>query len=214
MKSLTTQQKRVLAVVADHVAANGFPPTMREIGQALELPNVTAVRCHLEALEKKGYITKEPNKARSICVVHAPSPVSRLKQKLHEVFQTDVGVAHRIVYGLAWATRQRRPFLIGDRQRRLQDAFQREAIEHGWRLSDCRIAPDHVALAVEVWPNHSPELVVRRFRAAGKRARSRQGGALADGRLWEQGYVATTDLGLMDAMLADFLSKVPQAHGP
>ena len=68
MKELTEQQKNVLQVVVDCVKSNGFPPTLREIGDALDLPNVTAVRGHLAALEKKGYIRRRLNKHRSIVV--------------------------------------------------------------------------------------------------------------------------------------------------
>jgi len=64
MEPLTDQQEKVLATVEDYVARNGFPPTLREIGDALGLANVNAVRGHVSALEKKGYITKEPEKAR------------------------------------------------------------------------------------------------------------------------------------------------------
>ena len=76
-RPLTDQQESVLTFVEEFSRDRGFPPTLREIGDALGLPNVNAVRGHLAALEKKGYITRAPDKARSIQVVHAPSAISR-----------------------------------------------------------------------------------------------------------------------------------------
>jgi DNA-binding MarR family transcriptional regulator len=206
MEPLTDQQEKVLATVEDYVTRNGFPPTLREIGDALGLANVNAVRGHVSALEKKGYITKEPEKARSIRVVHSPSGLSRFKRKLHEVFGTDAGVFHRIIYGIAWTTWRRTPSFTGPRRAWLEEVLRREAVERGWRLLDLRIRPDLVVLVVEAWPNHSAELTVRRFRAAGQKTVARRGGGFPGGKFWAKGYVATTDLALLDELVARLLA--------
>ena len=200
-RPLTPQQQKVLTFVEEFSERRGFPPTLREIGDAIGLANVNAVRGHLAALEKKGYITKTPEKARSIRVVHSPSAFSEFKRKLHEVFRTDDGVVHGMVYGLAWTTRRRAPVLIGPRRKRIDEAFEREAVEHGWTILAKRIEPDHVVLVVEVWPNHSAELTVRRFQAAGRAARRRYPKEFSTQELWEKGYVATTDLDLLDELV-------------
>ena len=207
MKALTEQQGRVLGFVEDHVRRCGYPPTLREIGEAVGLANVNAVRGHLEALQRKGYVVKDPDKARSIRVVRSPSPLSLLKRKLHEVLRTDRGVLHRIVYGLAWKTADRLPYLLGPRRTALEEALNAEAVEHGWRLIEKRIAPDHVIVVVEAWPSHSPELAVQRFQAAGRRAVLRRlaGLRLSAGGLWARGYVATTDPAMLDRLVRQFL---------
>ena len=207
MKALTDQQRKALAVVEDCVSRNGYPPTLREIGRALGLANVNAVRGHLVALEKKGYITKEPDKARSIRVSQSPSTYSRFKRKLHEVFRTDTGVLHRIVYGLAWATWRRQPCLTGLRREWLNEVLQREAVERGWRILESRIEPDHVVLIVEAWPNHSAQLVVGRFHAAGRKLMQRRPTEFPGKYLWTRGYVATTDLALLDELVARLLDE-------
>ena len=66
LKPLTNQQEKVLGYVESYLDKNGYPPTLKEIGTAIGLANITAVRGHLLALEKKGYIAKTPEKARSI----------------------------------------------------------------------------------------------------------------------------------------------------
>ena len=206
-RPLTDQQQRVLGFITDHSHRTGFPPTLREIGEALGLPNVNAVRGHLTALEKKGCITKDPDKARSIRVIGEPSPLSRLKRTLHEVFRTDEGVIHRIVFGLGWTTGERRPLLTGRRKHLVSEALDREATEHGWRIVDKRIEPDHVVLVVEAWPNHSAQLAVRRFQSAGRSVKRRQNDDSPAKRLWGRGYVATTDLELLDQLVEEMLNE-------
>ena len=100
MKPLTNRQSSVLEFVAKYSYRRGFPPTLREIGDGTGLSNVSAVRGHIMALEKKGYITKDPDKARSIRIVHSPSALSKLKRQLHEFARTDEGVLHKIIYGV------------------------------------------------------------------------------------------------------------------
>jgi REP element-mobilizing transposase RayT len=207
VKQLTEKQRTVLDFVGRYARQHGFPPTLREIGQALGLPNISAVRGHLEALEKKGYITKDPDKARSIRVVRAPSVLSWFKRKLHEFARTDEGVLHRVVYGLALATRGRRACFAGRRRAWMNEALQRRAVEHGWTLLDTRIEPDHVVLVVEVWPNHSPELVAARVRQVGSAVRRRHPNDFPQGRLWATGYAVATDLGRLDEIVAQFLSE-------
>lgn len=198
MKPLTEKQQRVLSYVDQYRRHQGFPPTLREIGEAVGLVNISAVRGHLAALEKKGYISKEPDKARSIRITYAPSLLSRVKRRLHGLASTDTGVHHKVVYGLALATRGREPILTGDCRTRLEAALEEKGVEHGWVFLEKVIESDHVVLVVEVWPNHSPELVVRRIRAAGASTR----------RIWAKGYVATTDLGQLEAMVREFLENV------
>ena len=204
-KPLTTQQQTVLTVVTRFAQEHGFPPTLREIGDAIGLPNVNAVRGHLAALEKKGHITRTPDKARSIRLVHVPSRMSRVKRKLHRVLATDEGVFHRVIYGLAWTTQFRVPYLTGGRIDRMRTAIDREAVEHGWTILEARIEPDHVVVMVGTWPNHSAQRTVQRLQAAGKTA-TRHGSDRLPGKLaWGKGYVVTTDLDLLDEFVVKLL---------
>ncbi len=195
MRELTRRQQKVLSAVAGFDRENGFPPTLAELGELVGLPNVNAVRGHLSALEKKGYITRVPDKARSIRIVREPSTYSRLKRRLHEVLRTDEGMVHHVVYALAWTTQARRPPLDDALRKRLTAAFEREAIEHGWELTDLKVEHDHVALVVRVWPNHSPDLAVRRLKSAGA--------AVTGRRPWARGFAVTTDPALLDELVEE-----------
>lgn len=206
MKKLTSQQSRVLKFVDGYSRHHGFPPTIREIGDAVGLANVNAARGHLAALEKKGRITRIPDKARSICVVRPPSRFSRLKRKVHKILRTDEGVIQHVVYGLALTTWDRRPCLVGSVRDRVGEAFEREAAEHGWELLDQKIEPDHIVVVAKVWHNHSPTLCVRRLRSAGEMASRPDLDDLPDGRLWAPAYAVTTDLDMLDDLVAQLLA--------
>ncbi len=206
-KPLTVQQQNVLEYISGFSERHGYPPTLREIGEAMGLANVNAVRGHVEALEKKGHITRTRDKARSIHVVHRPSAMSHVKRKLHEVFKTDEEVLHRVVYGLAWVTWRRSPLLAGPRAEQMRHAFEREAVKHGWTIIECHVEPDHVVLVVETWPNHSPEKTVHRFQSAGKAVRRKHPSDFPSESLWAKGYAATTSLDQLESMVASLLSR-------
>jgi REP element-mobilizing transposase RayT len=212
MKGLTGQQRKVLRAMARFDRDNGFPPTLAELGGMVGLPNINAVRGHLAALENKGYISRIPDKARSIRIIRPPSTLSRLKRRLHEVFSTDEGVLHRVVYGLAWSTYGREPRFEGPLQKALQEALEREAAEHGWELLNCRVESDHVVATVRVWPNHSPQLTVERFKAAGVAMLRRHMHRTRVPRIWAKGFAVTTDPGLLDEVVAELLDATPVAN--
>ena len=66
MEKLTKKQVVILDTIKKLIAKNGFPPTVREIGQTLNLSSPATTHFHLEQLEEKGYIKKGKAKNRSI----------------------------------------------------------------------------------------------------------------------------------------------------
>ncbi len=65
-KGLTRRQQEILTFVHRHSDAHGYPPSVREIGQALGLTSSSTVHSHLSALEKKGYVKRDPSKPRAL----------------------------------------------------------------------------------------------------------------------------------------------------
>lgn len=63
---LTRRQQQVLDYVRDEVNRRGFPPSVREIGEAVGLSSSSTVHSHLTALENKGYIRRDPSKPRAL----------------------------------------------------------------------------------------------------------------------------------------------------
>ena len=65
-KGLTKRQREILGYVMDSMQERGYPPSVREIGAALGLTSSSTVHSHLAALEKKGFIHRDPSKPRAI----------------------------------------------------------------------------------------------------------------------------------------------------
>ena len=69
MGVLTERQRVVLDEVARFLHCNGWPPTTRELAEALGLSSTFGVRKHLMELEKKGFIAREPGTARGLRIL-------------------------------------------------------------------------------------------------------------------------------------------------
>jgi repressor LexA len=63
---LTPRQHKVLDVIRDSVERRGYPPSMREIGEAVGLTSTSSVAHQLTSLEKKGYLRRDPNRPRAV----------------------------------------------------------------------------------------------------------------------------------------------------
>ena len=66
MDGLTQRQERIIEVIQETVRERGYPPTVREIGDAVGLTSSSSVHSQLANLERKGYIKKDPTKPRAI----------------------------------------------------------------------------------------------------------------------------------------------------
>jgi repressor LexA len=66
---LTTRQRRVLEVIRNSVDRRGYPPSLREIGAAVGLSSPSSVSYQLLALERKGFLRKDPNRPRAMEVL-------------------------------------------------------------------------------------------------------------------------------------------------
>ncbi len=84
--ALSTRQQQVLDFLRATVARRGYPPSVREIGEALGLSSPSTVHSHLSALAKAGYIRKDPSKPRAIEILdHAPAPAPPVDTRLRDV---------------------------------------------------------------------------------------------------------------------------------
>ncbi len=76
---LTRRQRLVLETISEAVAARGYPPSMREIGDAVGLTSSSSVAHQLQTLERKGFLRRDPKRPRAMEVVmpeadDAPAP--------------------------------------------------------------------------------------------------------------------------------------------
>jgi repressor LexA len=65
---LTVRQRKVLEVIRSSVSLRGYPPSIREIGDAVGLNSTSSVAHQLRTLERKGYLRRDPNRPRAVDV--------------------------------------------------------------------------------------------------------------------------------------------------
>jgi len=63
---LTKRQGDILGFIREHTAVRGYPPSFREIGRQFDIKSTNGVKVHMDALERKGYITRGARVARGI----------------------------------------------------------------------------------------------------------------------------------------------------
>ena len=66
VEGLTDRQRETLEYIATTVAERGYPPSVREIGEAMGLASSSTVHSHMQALQRKGFIKIDPTKPRAI----------------------------------------------------------------------------------------------------------------------------------------------------
>ncbi len=69
---LTSRQRRILEFIADAVRSRGYPPTVREIGEAVGLTSSSSVHAQLATLERLGHLQKDPTKPRAMALSETP----------------------------------------------------------------------------------------------------------------------------------------------
>jgi repressor LexA len=74
---LTPRQRRILEVIREAVARRGYPPSVREIGEAVGLTSSSSVAHQMVALERKGYLRRDPNRPRAV-EVRAPESAGQV----------------------------------------------------------------------------------------------------------------------------------------
>lgn len=76
VEGLTPRQRRILELIHLAVSTRGYPPTIREIGEAAGLASPSSVSHQLRALEAKGYLRRDPNRPRAM-EVRLPESLSK-----------------------------------------------------------------------------------------------------------------------------------------
>ena len=75
---LSGKRLQILNFIADCQRDRGYPPSVREIGEAVGLASSATVHTHLAVLQREGYLSKDPSKPRAIQVHFDPGTSSRL----------------------------------------------------------------------------------------------------------------------------------------
>lgn len=68
-EKITPKQQEILEYIKETILKKGYPPAVREICEAVHLKSTSSVHSHLETLEEKGYIRRDPTKPRTIEII-------------------------------------------------------------------------------------------------------------------------------------------------
>jgi repressor LexA len=90
---LTWRQRRVLQVIRESVQRRGYPPSMREIGEAVGLTSTSSVSYQLSTLQSKGYLRRDPNRPRAVEVRLPGKPPVRADGIGGDISDADEAVA-------------------------------------------------------------------------------------------------------------------------
>ncbi len=91
-KGVTQRQQQVLDFILSEVQAKGYPPSVREIGSAIGLSSSSTVHSHLAALERKGFIKRDPSKPRALLLKDRPRPAEERAVDVPLVGQVAAGL--------------------------------------------------------------------------------------------------------------------------
>ncbi|MDH3731717.1 MAG: transcriptional repressor LexA, partial [Acidimicrobiia bacterium] len=78
--TITTRQQEILDYISTTVEGRGYPPSVREIGEAVGLSSPSTVHSHLSALVKSGRLRRDPSKPRAIEVVTENEPAAGISR--------------------------------------------------------------------------------------------------------------------------------------
>ncbi len=93
--ALTERQQQVLDYIRETVTGRGYPPSVREIGEAVGLSSPSTVHSHLNSLVEAGAIKRDPSKPRAIMVMDTPAVASADDRRTR-----DIPVLGRIAAGV------------------------------------------------------------------------------------------------------------------
>jgi repressor LexA len=80
---LSQRQVGILEFIKEEIRKKGYPPAVREIGEAVGLLSSSTVHGHLQTLEDKGYIRRDPTKPRAIEILDSSSDLLDNKKVVH-----------------------------------------------------------------------------------------------------------------------------------
>jgi repressor LexA len=98
-KELTDRQSEILQFIQQFISETGYPPTLRDICRQFGMASTYGVQRHMEALEKKGYISRDSNTSRGMTVIR-DSDNEAVVGRIDNVMITKVPVVGRVAAGM------------------------------------------------------------------------------------------------------------------
>jgi repressor LexA len=99
MEEITDRQKEILQFIMRATEESGFPPTIREIGEAMDIRSTNGVNDHLKALERKGLLTRGEQQSRSMVPTKRARLLLGLGAKKSDPTMVEVPLLGRVAAG-------------------------------------------------------------------------------------------------------------------
>jgi repressor LexA len=99
MEDITDRQKEILTFIQRTTEERGFPPTIREIGEQMDIRSTNGVNDHLKALERKGFLTRGEQQSRSLVPTKRARMILGLGAKRSDPTMLDIPLLGRVAAG-------------------------------------------------------------------------------------------------------------------
>lgn len=99
MEDITDRQKEILSFIQRTTEERGFPPTIREIGEEMDIRSTNGVNDHLKALERKGFLTRGEQQSRSLVPTKRARMILGLGSRKADPSMIDVPLLGRVAAG-------------------------------------------------------------------------------------------------------------------
>ncbi|GEL76303.1 transcriptional repressor LexA [Tenuibacillus multivorans] len=96
MKNLSKRQKEIFEFIVENVNLKGYPPSVREIAEAVGLASSSTVHGHLARLEEKGFIRRDPTKPRAIEIIYDDGNATQEHEAMYAPLIGKVTAGHPI----------------------------------------------------------------------------------------------------------------------
>lgn len=100
MEELTERQREILTFIVKETENRGFPPTIREIGEHMDIRSTNGVNDHLKALERKGYLTRGEQQSRSLVPTKRARLLLGLGMKSRDSGMVEIPLLGKVAAGL------------------------------------------------------------------------------------------------------------------
>lgn len=100
MKKCEDRQKKILTFMKQTILEKGFPPTVREICDALGIKSTSTVYNDIKALESQGFIKKDPSKPRALAIVESDKDATSYDSKIDDFNIVEVPVIGNVAAGV------------------------------------------------------------------------------------------------------------------
>lgn len=152
-------QQRIYDYIAQFVAENGYPPSVREIGEAVGLKSPSTVHFHLKNMEEKGLINKDGHKGRAVSLIERSETAAEPLQEEAEIPAGKVPIVGNVAAGTPILAQECiEDYLTFDTNGRDGEYFALRV--RGESMRDAGILPDDLVVVHQQREAHHGEIVV------------------------------------------------------